>query len=190
MLAIASLGLLVNIFGVLVLYPTRKQSLNLRSAFLHLLADSLGSVAAMAAGAAMLFKGWYWFDPLAGALIGVMIILGSWQLVWEAADILLEATPRHVDLNEVQAALESHPGVQQVHDLHVWTIATGLYAVSVHVVVADGQERDCLTWELEEKLKRDFGLEHSTIQTEGPGFHNPQVCSLNLAEGAAGRGGR
>jgi len=182
MLIIASLGLLVNIFGVLVLYPTREHSINLRSAFLHLLADSLGSVAAIAAALAILLKGWYWFDPLAGGIIGVMIILGSWQLVWEAADILLEATPKHINLDEVQEALKAHPGVNQIHDLHVWTIASGLYAVSVHVVVGDGQDRDCLTWEFEELLKRRFGLEHSTIQTEGPGFHNPSVCAINLRE--------
>ncbi len=187
MLIIAGLGLGVNIFGVLILYPDRQHSINLRSAFLHLLADSLGSVAAMAAALAILWKGWYWFDPLAGAVIGVMIILGSWQLVWEAADILLEATPRHINLDEVQAALEAHPGVKQIHDLHVWTISSGLHAVSVHVVVGDGHDRDCLTWELETLLDQRFGLEHSTIQTEGPGFHNPKVCAVNYLAGATGR---
>jgi len=184
MLIIASLGLAVNIFGVLILYPSRQHSINLRSAFLHLLADSLGSVAAMAAAVAIMVKGWYWFDPLAGGVISVMIILGSWRLVWEAADILMEATPKHINLDEVQAAMEAHPGVKQIHDLHVWTISSGLYAVSVHVVVGDGQDRDCLTWELEELLKQSFGLEHSTIQTEGKGFHNPQVCSLHHLTGA------
>lgn len=187
---IASLGLLVNLLGLYVLYPTRQHSINLRSAFLHLLADSLGSVAAIAAGMAILFKGWYWFDPLAGGVIGVMIILGSWQLVWEAADILLEATPRHIDLAEVKTALQAHPGVKQVHDLHIWTIATGLHALSVHVVVDNHLDRDCLTWELEELLGRRFGLEHTTIQTEGPGFHDPGACPLNRLEGAIDRPGR
>jgi cobalt-zinc-cadmium efflux system protein len=182
LLIIATLGLLVNLLGLYILYPSREHNLNLRAAFLHLLADSLGSVAAMAAGAAILWKGWYWFDPLAGGVIGVMIILGSWQLVWEAANILLEATPKHIPLDRVEAALKAHPGVQEIHDLHVWTISTGLYALSVHVVVGDGSDRDCLTWELEELLKRKFGLEHTTIQTEGPGFHNPGVCSLRRLE--------
>jgi len=182
-LVIASLGLLINLLGMYVLYPAREHNLNLRSAFLHLLADSLGSVAAIAAGVAIYWKGWYWFDPLAGVVVGVMIIYGSWQLVWEAADILLESTPRHIDLDEVQKALEGHPAVQRVHDLHIWTIASGIYALSVHVAIDSPENRDCLTWELEELLRRRFGLEHNTIQLEGPDFHDPQVCPLNRLEG-------
>lgn len=179
LLIIASLGLLVNIFGVLILYPSRGHSLNLRSAFIHLGADSLGSVAAVAAGAAILWQGWYWFDPLAGGIIAVMIIIGSWRLVMEAGDILLEATPRHIDLAQVEDALASYPGVQAVHDLHIWTISSGLYALSVHVAVGEGEDRDCLTWALEELLQRRFGLEHTTIQMEGSGYHNARVCPIN-----------
>jgi cobalt-zinc-cadmium efflux system protein len=116
-----------------------------------------------------------------------MIIYGSWQLVWEAADILLESTPRHLQLDEVQQALESHPAVKLVHDLHIWTIASGIYALSVHVAIDGGPEnRDCLTWELEELLRRRFGLEHNTIQLEGPDFHDPQVCPLQRLEKLTG----
>ncbi len=178
LLVIASLGLLVNLLGMYVLYPSREENLNLRSAFLHLLADSLGSVAAIGAGLAIYLKGWYWFDPLAGVIVALMIIYGSWQLVWEAADILLESTPRHIDLNQVQLALEKHPAVKLVHDLHIWTIASGIYALSVHVAIDNHEDRDCLTWELEELLRHRFGLEHNTIQLEGPNFHDPQVCPL------------
>jgi cobalt-zinc-cadmium efflux system protein len=179
LMIVGSLGLLVNLFGVAILYPTKDQSLNLRSAFLHLLADSLGSVAAIAAGLAIYLKGWYWFDPLAGALIAILIIIGSWQLVWEAADILMEATPKHIDLVEVTQALEGYPGVEGIHDLHVWSISSGLFAVSVHVVLSDLRDRDCLTWELEDLLAQRFDLKHTTIQLEGPGYHNPRVCSLS-----------
>ena len=119
MIIIASLGLAINLFGVYILFPSREHNINLRSAFLHLLADSLGSVAAMAAGAAILLKGWYWFDPLAGGVIGVMIILGSWQLLREATDILMEATPRHINLDEVIWALESHPLVEGARLAHL-----------------------------------------------------------------------
>jgi len=182
LLLVATLGLLVNLLGLYVLYPTREHSLNLRSAFLHLLADSLGSLAAMAAGLAILLKGWYWFDPLAGGVIGVMIILGSWQLVKEATDILMEATPRHIDLEEVAGALAEHPEVDHVHDLHIWTIASGIYALSVHVGVKNEMDRDCLAWELEELLRRRFGLEHNTVQIEGPNFHDPRVCPLTRLE--------
>jgi cobalt-zinc-cadmium efflux system protein len=179
LIIVAGLGLLVNLFGVAILHPTKDQNINLRSAFLHLLADSLGSVAAIAAGLAIYFKGWYWFDPLAGAVIAILIIFGSWQLVWEAADILMEATPKHIELGEVTLALEGHPGVEEIHDLHVWSISSGLFAMSVHVVLSDSRDRDCLTWELEQLLAQRFGLEHTTIQLEGPGYHNPRVCSLS-----------
>lgn len=179
LLLIAALGLLVNLLGVAILYPVRGYGINLRSALLHLAADSLGSVAAIAAGGAIWLKGWYWFDPLAGSIIAVLIVLGSWQLVFEATDILMESTPKHIDLGEVERALASHPGVKHVHDLHIWTIASGLHALSVHVVVNGRQERDCLIGELEDLLKQRFGLEHTTMQAEGPGYHNPWVCPLH-----------
>jgi cobalt-zinc-cadmium efflux system protein len=179
LLVIAGLGLLVNLFGVAVLYPARGHGINLRSAFLHLVADSLGSLAAIAAGGAIWLKGWYWFDPLAGGIIAVLIFIGSWQLVFEAADILMESTPKHIDPKEVEGALAGHPGVEHVHDLHIWTIASGLHALSVHVVVAGRQDRDCLTGELEELLQHRFGLEHTTVQVEGPGYHNSRVCPLH-----------
>jgi cobalt-zinc-cadmium efflux system protein len=183
LIIIASLGLAVNLLGMYVLMPTREHNINLRSAFIHLLSDSLASFAAIAAGLAIWWRGWYWFDPLAGVIVGVMIIVGSWQLVREAADILLESTPRHIDLSEVQQSLESHPQVKQVHDLHIWTIASGLYALSVHVTIDNHSNRDCLTWELEELLRWQFGLEHNTIQIEGPDFHDPRVCPLHRQEG-------
>jgi cobalt-zinc-cadmium efflux system protein len=186
LIIIAGLGLLVNLLGMAVLYPSREHNLNLRSAFLHLLADSFGSVAAIAAGLAIWWRGWYWFDPLAGAIVGVMIVISSWQLVWEAADILLESTPRHIALDEVQQSLEGHPQVKQVHDLHIWTISSGLYALSVHVTIDNHINRDCLTWELEELLRHRFGLEHNTIQIEGPDFHDPRVCPLNRLEDGYG----
>jgi cobalt-zinc-cadmium efflux system protein len=183
LMIIASLGLLVNLLGMYVLMPSREHNLNMRSAFLHLLGDSLGSVAAIAAGVAIWWRGWYWLDPLAGGLVGVLIIISSWQLVWEAAEILMEATPRHIPLDEVQQSLEDHPQVLQVHDLHIWTIASGIYALSVHVTIDNHLNRDCLTGELEELLRDRFGLDHNTIQIEGPDFHDPQVCPLHRLNG-------
>jgi cobalt-zinc-cadmium efflux system protein len=178
LLVIASLGLLVNLLGMYVLMPTRERGINLRSAFVHLLSDSFASFAAVVAGLAIWWHGWYWFDPLAGIIVGVMIVISSWQLVWEATEILMESTPRHIDLDEVAKALEAHPEVKKVHDLHIWTIASGIFATSVHVAVDSPPDRDCLTWEIEEILRQRFGLEHNTIQLEGHGFHDPQVCPL------------
>jgi cobalt-zinc-cadmium efflux system protein len=179
LMIIAGLGLMVNLFGVMILHPTKDQSINLRSAFLHLLADSLGSVAAVAAGLAIFLRGWYWFDPLAGAAVAVLIIISSWQLVWEAADILMEGTPKHIDMAEVTRALEGWPGVAEIHDLHIWSISSGLFAMSVHVVLTDSRDRDCLTEELEDLMSRRFGLDHTTIQLEGENYHNPRFCSLS-----------
>jgi cobalt-zinc-cadmium efflux system protein len=178
LLVIASLGLLINLLGMYVLLPARERGINLRSAFIHLLSDSFASFAAVVAGLAIWWQGWYWFDPVAGLVVGVMIVISSWQLVWEATDILMESTPKHIDLDAVQAALEAHPEVKKVHDLHIWTIASGIFASSLHVAVDSPQDRDCLTWELEEILRERFGLEHNTIQLEGPEYHNPQVCPL------------
>ncbi len=178
LLVIASLGLLINLMGMYVLLPARERGINLRSAFIHLLSDSFASFAAVVAGLAIWWQGWYWFDPVAGMVVGAMIVVSSWQLVWEATDILMEATPKHIDLEVVQAALEAHPEVKKVHDLHVWTIASGIFASSLHVAVDSPPDRDCLTWELEEILRERFGLEHNTIQLEGPEYHNPQVCPL------------
>ena len=183
LIMIASLGLMVNLLGMYVLMPTREHNINLRSAFIHLLSDSFASFAAVVAGLAIWWQGWYWFDPLAGVIVGVMIVISSWQLVWEAADILLESTPRHIAMDEVQQSLEGHPQVKQVHDLHIWTIASGIYALSVHVSIDNHINRDCLTWELEELLRQRFGLEHNTIQIEGPDFHDPQACPLHRLAG-------
>jgi cobalt-zinc-cadmium efflux system protein len=182
LMIIAGCGLLVNLLGMYVLMPSREHNLNLRSAFLHLLGDSLGSVAAIAAGAAIWFRGWYWFDPLAGVIVGVLIIISSWQLVREAVEILLESTPKHIPLEAVQEALENHPQVRRVHDLHIWTIASGIYASSVHVTIDNHLNRDCLALELEELLRDRFGLEHNTIQIEGPDYDIPQVCPLQYPE--------
>jgi cobalt-zinc-cadmium efflux system protein len=182
LIIIAGLGLLINLLGMYILMPQREHNLNLRSAFIHLLSDSFGSFATLVAGLLIYWRGWYWFDPLAAVVVGVMIIFSSWQLVWEAAEILLESTPRHIDLDQVRQALESHPDVTQVHDLHIWTIASGIHALSVHVAVAGQLNRDCLAWELEELLRRRFGLEHNTIQIEGPDFHDPRVCPLARLE--------
>ncbi|MEJ2672174.1 MAG: cation diffusion facilitator family transporter [Deltaproteobacteria bacterium] len=182
LLIIAGVGLLVNLVGMYVLLPSREHNLNLRSAFLHLLGDCFGSAAAIAAGLAIWWQGWYWFDPLAGVIVGILIIFSSWQLIREATDILLESTPRHILLDKVQQSLENHPQVQRVHDLHIWTISSGIYASSVHVTIDNHLNRDCLALELEEVLRDNFGLEHNTIQIEGPDYHHPQVCPLKHLE--------
>jgi cobalt-zinc-cadmium efflux system protein len=178
MLIIAIAGLMVNFISAWLLYPSQRRSINLRSAFLHLAADAVGSLAAIGASLAMLWKGWYWFDPLVSFFIGLLIIGASWQLIQEAASILMESTPPHLDIKKVLQGLEQVPGVINIHDLHIWTITSGLYALSVHVVVNGSRDRETLRCEMMQLLQDKFGLEHTTIQLEEEASACPNFCSL------------
>lgn len=178
MLFIAAFGLIVNLVSAWLLYPSHNRSVNMRSAFLHLAADAVGSLAAIGASLVMLWKGWFWFDPLVSFFIGLLIIVASWQLIQEAAAILMESTPRHLDIEMVSQKLEQVYGVIGIHDLHIWTITSGLYALSVHVVVNGGHDQESLRCELMTILKENFGLEHNTIQFEEESSACPKFCSL------------
>jgi cobalt-zinc-cadmium efflux system protein len=178
MFFIASGGLVVNLVSAWILYPSQDRSINLRSAFLHLAADAVGSIAAIVASLAMLLKGWYWFDPVSSFLIGILIIAASWRLLQEAAEILMESTPRHLDVEKISRNLEQISGVKGIHDLHVWTIASGLYALSVHAVIDEGRDQEDLRCEMMLILKDQFGLEHTTIQIEQEDHVCPDFCLL------------
>ncbi len=178
MLIIAVVGLGVNILSAWLLYPSQDRSINLRSAFVHVLADGLGSLAAIGASLAMLWKGWYWFDPLVSFVIGLLIIGASWQLIQEAAEILMQSTPRHLDVQKVTKRLEQVPGVINIHDLHIWTITSGLYTLSVHAVVNGSRDREAVRCEMMVILKDQFGLEHTTIQIEEELHACPHFCLL------------
>ena len=175
MLAVAGVGLLANMIGAWLLHGAR--SLNARSAYLHLLLDLLSSVAVLVAGAAMYFaRGWYWLDPLLSMLIGVFILYSAYRLIREAVDVLLETVPRGIDLGGVSRAIGGVNGVVAVHDLHIWTITSGLYALSAHLVVAN-KDRDELIRRVNEMLRRDFSIAHTTLQPESADVdHTCHVC--------------
>lgn len=166
MLAIAVLGLAVNVFVAVRLHEHQRRSLNVRGAYLHVLSDMLGSVGAIAAGVVMLTTGWLVADPLASLLIAGLILMASWTLVREAVDILMEAVPPHVDLEVLGRRLRAVPGVEEVHDLHVWTLTTGRYALSAHVVSREPCRDDGVLDALREVCEREFGIDHVTIQIE------------------------
>jgi cobalt-zinc-cadmium efflux system protein len=167
MLALAGAGLLVNVGVAVRLREHRHRSLNLRGAYLHVLSDLLGSVGAVAAGATILATGWNAADPLASALIAVLILMSSWALVREAVDVLMEAVPGHIDVEALRRSLECVPGTDEVHDLHVWTLTTGRYALSAHAVVAgDHADDDAILAAMADVCARDFHIEHVTIQIE------------------------
>jgi len=166
MAAVAAIGLLVNLIGLALLHAGRNESLNIRGAWLHLLTDALGSAAALVAAALIWKLGWNWVDPVASVLIGLLVIYSSYDLLRESINILMEGTPRHLNVDEVQQALAIVAGVSAVHDLHVWTITSGLVSLSAHVVSDDSRTPQNLLVELHAVLHDRFGIEHSTIQIE------------------------
>jgi cobalt-zinc-cadmium efflux system protein len=166
MLVVAVAGLLVNAFVAVRLHAHQSASLNLRGAYLHVVSDLLGSVGAIAAGVVIVTTGWTTADALASLAIAALILRGAWALVGEAIDILMEAVPPHVDLGALQQALEAVAGVKEVHDLHVWTLTTGRYALSAHAV-ADGRcGSDAMLTDLTDVCRERFAIDHVTIQVE------------------------
>jgi cobalt-zinc-cadmium efflux system protein len=166
MLIIAVAGLLVNCFVAARLHEHQHHSLNLRGAYLHVLSDLLGSIGAIVAGVVILTTGLNVADPLVSVLIAVLILFSAWTLVREAVDVLMEAVPAHVDLDRLGRALRAVPGVDEVHDLHVWTLTTGRYALSAHVVAGPRAGDDALLAAVTEVCRREFGIDHTTIQVE------------------------
>ncbi len=177
MLAVAAGGLAVNLAGLALLHRDRERNLNLRGAWLHLLSDALGSVGAMAAGAALVLFDWRAADPIASLAIAVLVLRSAWGLVRETVDVLLEAAPAHLDVGELRASLQAESGVVSVHDLHVWTIASGMVSLSCHVHAAADVDDHHLLGRLRHLLRERFEIQHVTIQLEPEGFkEREEVC--------------
>lgn len=168
MIAISLGGLLVNMISAKVLHGAHTNDLNMRGAFLHVLGDLFGSLAAVVAGLLILWRGWLWADPLFSVVICVLIVYSSWRLVSDAVNVLLEGTPAHIDAAAVETAMRTVPGVRDIHDLHIWTITSNRYAVTAHVVIAEAETSYRILRELRELLARRFSLTHSTLQIEDP----------------------
>jgi cobalt-zinc-cadmium efflux system protein len=166
MLVVAVAGLLVNVFVAVRLHEHQSASLNLRGAYLHVLSDLFGSIGAIVAGVVILLTGWNAVDSLVSILIAGLILFSSWKLVREAVDVLMEAVPPHVDVERLCAALAAVPGVEEVHDLHVWTLTTGRYALSAHVVARNRVGDNELLGALTTCCLDEFGIGHTTIQVE------------------------
>lgn len=170
MLAVAAVGLAVNLVGVLLLRAVAGQNLNLRAAYLEVVNDALGSLAVLVSGAVMAVTGWWRADPVVSIFLGLLIVPRTWHLLRSAVDILLEAAPPRVDMRAVEEAIAAVPGVASLHDLHVWSIASGMESVTVHVVAEDGAENGRLLDEIHRLLAARFGLCHVTVQIEPRGF--------------------
>jgi cobalt-zinc-cadmium efflux system protein len=169
MLTIATGGLVINLIGLMILSSGRNASLNIHGAWLHLLTDALGSVAAIVAGGTIWAFGWYWVDPVASIAIGLLVIYSSWSLVKQAIAILMQSTPAHLDFDAVCGAMAAVPGVREVHDLHIWTITSGMESLSAHVVLAPGEEQQALMENMRQVLHERFNIDHITIQIDPAG---------------------
>ncbi len=161
--------LLINLTGALVLARGDRGSLNLQAALRHVIADVLGSVGVIAAAIVILLTGWVYADPLISVLIGILVAASSWGVLKESVSILLEATPKGIDAEELQAKIESVVGVTNVHDLHIWTITSGFPALAAHVLVERGEDCHAKGRELERLLEREYEIDHTTLQVDHAG---------------------
>jgi cobalt-zinc-cadmium efflux system protein len=165
MLAVAAAGFLANVVTLRVLHGGHRHSLNMRGAYLHVLGDLLGSIGAVGAGAIILVTGWMPADAVVSTLIALLVALSAVRLLRDSVDVLLEATPRHISLARVAEELGSIPGISDVHDLHVWTVTSGVVAMTGHAVIADPERsRDALA-AAASRMDR-LGIGHVTFQLE------------------------
>lgn len=165
-LAVAVLGLAVNLTSLWLLHRGAGESLNVRSAYLEVLGDAVSSAVVIAAAGVILLTGWTIADAIAGALIALFILPRTWALLRQAVNVLLEGAPAHLDVKEIEEALRGAPAVRRVHDLHVWTLTSGREAMSAHVVVETGAPSDRILEDLHLILHTRFGIDHTTIQIE------------------------
>jgi cobalt-zinc-cadmium efflux system protein len=165
MLAVAVGGLLINVASAAILHPVHGHSLNARGAYLHVLGDLLGSVGTVIAAILVRATGWLAADPIASVVVTLLVIRSAWRLVREAVDVLLEATPAHISLGRVREGLQAITGIESVHDLHVWTVTSGMVAMSAHAVVKEPGENQKVLEAAVAAMQR-LGISHVTLQVE------------------------
>lgn len=170
MMAIAAGGLAVNVAGLLILNAGRNDSLNVRGAWLHVATDALGSLGAIIGGLLIWTRGWNWADPAVSVIIGMLVVYSSWNLLRQTVSVLMEEAPAHIDVDELRNSMASVPGVSAVHDLHVWSITSGMVALSGHVCIGDGVSSSQVLAEVCKRTREGFGIDHITIQVEPEGF--------------------
>ncbi len=174
MMGIALIGLLANLLSAWTLHSHGdvEDNINLKSAYLHVLGDALGSVGAIGAGLLMYFFGWYTADPIISVLVALLILRGAWRVIDDAVHILLEGTPPTLDWEQVKAALTNLAGVKEVHDLHIWTITSGRDSLTCHLLVEKDVDTQVLLQQAICLLEEQFRIKHATIQIETEDFHH------------------
>lgn len=166
MLLIAVAGLLANVLSAILLHQGSRESLNVNAAFLHVVADALGSVGAILAALAIELFGWRLADPIVAFAIAVLVLVSAWRLVRASVDVLMESAPRHVDVSTLAAEIRALPGALDVHDLHVWTLTSGYHAMSAHVDVAHDADPTPMLARLATLARERFAIDHTTFQIE------------------------
>ncbi|UCG84653.1 MAG: cation transporter [Dehalococcoidia bacterium] len=184
MLSAAVVGLGINVFVASWLHREQKSNLNVRSAYWHALGDALASIGVIVGAIIIMIAGWYLADPIISLMIGFIIVLAAWRILREGMRVLLEATPPHVNTEEMVEALLRHPGVKDVHDVHIWSISPELHAMSCHVLIDDipTSEAADIRGAIQEVLRRQFDIDHVTLQMECEQCAaNDLFCSLKFA---------
>lgn len=166
MLLVAVIGLLVNVVSAWLLHSASGESLNMRGAYFEVVSDLLGSIGVIAAAAIIYFTGWYYADPLFSIGIGLFIIPRTWKLLRESIGVLLEGTPKDIDLVSLERDMAAVPGVRKVHDLHIWTLTSGVHAMSGHIVLARGADGELVRRQVESVVSDVYKIDHTTLQTE------------------------
>ncbi|MEI7759957.1 MAG: cation diffusion facilitator family transporter [Thermoleophilia bacterium] len=180
LIAVASIGLLVNAIGAFAVFRPGGEDINLRAAYIHLVGDALGSAAVIVTGVVIVMTGWRYADPIMGVLIGVYLIVSSWSVLRESVLVLLESAPRGLDAGEIGHALAGQPGVVEVHDLHVWQITSGFPCLSAHVLVREGDDCHGIRHASERMLADRFAITHTTLQVD----HDHVDALLTIAPAA------
>jgi cobalt-zinc-cadmium efflux system protein len=180
MMVVAVIGLAVNLAGMIILQRSAGENLNMQGALRHVLADLLGSVGVIVAALLIVLTGYRVADPIVSVFIGVLVLFSSWKLLRDSVNILLESSPPGIDAEEIGQKMASADGVEEVHDLHVWTVTSGFPALTAHVLV--GKEDDChqKRRELEEMLDEEFGIDHTTLQVDHVGDHEADSQRLQF----------
>ena len=180
MLVVAIIGLLANVIGLAILRSRGRQNLNVKGAFLHMWSDALSSIGVIAAATIILLTGWSFADPIITILIVILILRGAVGLVVEASNILLETVPKHLNVSQVTSEVKKIKGVKDIHDVHLWTITSGVYALSCHLLIEDRMVSNSaeIVEEVNQTLSQKFGIGHSTLQLECEECQNSPVCHI------------
>lgn len=181
MLTIAIIGLLANLGGVMLLNKAGHQSLNIKAAFWHIMGDTISSVGVIIAGIVILFTGWYVTDSIMAVVMGIIILWGAARIMSESAEILLEAAPKNIEPARVMDSIKNIPGVNEIHDMHLWTITSNIYALSAHLMIDDQMVSKSIEIvnSVRQELAQRFNISHTTLQLECASCPTGLVCEID-----------